>query len=52
MIEQYNKPSTESMQSLVGKIKQIINDARMRYAVWTSVGYIRSIQMGTHCVHN
>ena len=28
MIEQYNKPSTESMQSLVGEIKQIIHDAR------------------------
>ena len=28
MKEQYNKPSTESMQSLVGEIKQIINDAR------------------------
>ena len=28
MEEQYNKPSTESMQSLVGEIKQIINDAR------------------------
>ena len=28
MNEQYNKPSTESMQSLVGEIKQIINDAR------------------------
>ena len=51
MKEKDNKPSTESMQSLVGEIKQIINDARMRYAVWTSVGYIRSIQMGTHCVH-
>lgn len=28
MNEQYNKPSTESMQSLIGEIKQIINDAR------------------------
>ncbi len=28
MEEQYNKPSTESMQSLIGEIKQIINDAR------------------------
>ena len=28
MNEQYNKLSTESMQSLVGEIKQIINDAR------------------------
>ena len=28
MKEQYNKPSTESMQSLIGEIKQIINDAR------------------------
>ena len=28
MKEQYNKPSTESMQSLVGEIKQIIHDAR------------------------
>ena len=28
MIEQYNKPSTESMQSLVGEIKQIIEEAR------------------------
>ena len=28
MEEQYNKPSTESMQNLVGEIKQIINDAR------------------------
>lgn len=28
MKEQYNKPSTESMQSLVGEIKQIIYDAR------------------------
>ena len=27
MKEQYNKPSTESMQSLVGEIKQIIHDA-------------------------
>ena len=28
MKEKDNKPSTESMQSLVGEIKQIINDAR------------------------
>ena len=28
MNEQYNKLSTESMQSLIGEIKQIINDAR------------------------
>ena len=28
MIEQDHKPSTESMQSLVGEIKQIIHDAR------------------------
>ena len=28
MKEQYNKPSTESMQSLVSEIKQIIHDAR------------------------
>ena len=28
MEEQYNRPSTESMQSLIGEIKQIINDAR------------------------
>ena len=28
MEEQYNKPSTESVQSLIGEIKQIINDAR------------------------
>ena len=28
MEEQYNKPSTESMQILVGEIKQIIHDAR------------------------
>lgn len=28
MKEQYNKPSTESMQILVGEIKQIIHDAR------------------------
>lgn len=28
MEEQYNKPSTESMQSFVGEIKQIIHDAR------------------------
>ena len=27
MIEQDHKPSTESMQSLVGEIKQIIHDA-------------------------
>ena len=29
MIEQDHKPSTESMQSLIGEIKQIINDARV-----------------------
>lgn len=28
MIEQDHKPSTESMQSFVGEIKQIIHDAR------------------------
>lgn len=28
MIEQDHKPSTESMQSLVGEIKQIIHDER------------------------
>ena len=28
MIEQDHKPSTESMQNLVGEIKQIIHDAR------------------------
>ena len=28
MKEKDNKPSTESMQSLVGEIKQIIHDAR------------------------
>ena len=28
MKEQYNKPSTESMQSLIGEIKQIIHDSR------------------------
>ena len=28
MKEKDNKPSTESMQNLVGEIKQIINDAR------------------------
>ena len=39
MNEQYNKPSTESMQSLVGEIKQIVHDARA-YAI-RSVDFCR-----------
>ena len=47
MIEQYNKPSTESMQSLVGEIKQIIEEARhVAYRAINNTLTIRNWHLG------